>query len=395
MKEIQHLSLQLKTEMMRRNKIWVYLLSSLLFLSCEQEIQNEMMINQGYAFLLGSYTQNEQEGIGFLAFDPENGVLEASVIAKGIQNPSFVVANKSQNLVFAVEETGGERGGKINSYAFDREIGNLELLDTQDTFGNGPCYIALDPSEEFVVVGNYSSGNFSVYRNKKGKLEHIQTIQHEGESIIKNRQSGPHVHSAVFHPDGKHLLVADLGTDKIHIYQFNPTYSVPFQPAANPYFEVSGGAGPRHLLVHPKGSPVYLVHELTAEVGVYAFEDSKMKHLMTLPLTAADFMGNVSAAEIRISPDANFIYVSNRGDANTISVFEIEKEGTLKWTENVPTGGIMPRNFIITKDGKFLLAGHQSSGNITVFERNIKTGKLSQLEIESVFQQPVYFHGLD
>lgn len=362
--------------------------------ACDESPQEEMM-DEKYTFLIGAYTDDESQGIGLLTFDPENNLLQASTIAAGVINPSFVITNKAQTLAFAVEETDGENGGKVKSFSLDRQTNTLQLLDTENTFGAHPCYLSLDPNEEFLVVGNYSGGNFSAYKIEDGKLRHIQTYQHEGQSINLSRQESAHVHSVVFHPSGKYLLVGDLGTDKIHVYDFNPTFAVPFNNANTPYYEVEAGAGPRHLVVHPSGSPVYLIHELTAELGVYSFNNGEMALMQTVSLTDDDFIGSIGAAEVRISPDGKFVYASNRGDANDISVFEVKEEGKLNFVERVKSGGEMPRNFIITKDGNYLLVAHQASHNITVFERNQRTGKLSKLNLETNYHKPVYFFGLD
>ncbi len=368
---------------------------AVLFFSCEQEVQNETMIIPSYTFLLGSYTSNESEGIGLLEFDPDNKILNSQVIASGISNPSFVLANKAQNLVFAVEENAGEKGGKVKSFVFDRENNTLQLIYTQDSMGDHPCYLALDPKEEFLLVGNYSGGNFSVFSLSEGKMQWVQTIQHEGQSINPQRQGEAHVHSMVFHPNGKHLLVADLGTDKIHLYHFNPDFAVPFNHANPAYFEVSPGAGPRHIAVHPNGDFIYLIHELSAEVGVYGFENGNIRHMAHVPLTDRDFIGSVGAAEIRISPDKKHLYASNRGDANDISAFEISKDGQLKLVQRLKSGGEMPRNFILTKDGNYLLVAHQASDNISIFRRDAKTGELIPLGLDKSYPKPVYFFGLD
>lgn len=363
-------------------------------IACDNKPQEEK-VETAYSFLIGAYTDNDSQGIGLLNFDPERNVLDFSVLAPGTQNPSFVITNNAQTLVFTVEETAGDNGGKVKSFRFDRQNNTLEQIDVQDTQGDHPCYLALDEKEEFLVVGNYSGGNFSVYKVNDGNLLPVQTIQHEGQSINPDRQEKAHVHSTVFHPDGKHLLVGDLGTDKIHIYKFNPSFAVPFNHSDPAYFEVAPGSGPRHLAIHPNGSSVYLVHELTAEIGVYTFENGQVGYVESFPLTANDFVGNVSAAEVRISPDARNLYVSNRGDANEISVFKILGDGNLEWVERVKTGGETPRNFVLTKDGKYLLAAHQASNNITVFERNVQTGKLTKLPLEVIINKPVYFFGLD
>ncbi|MCH6201848.1 lactonase family protein [Aquiflexum sp. LQ15W] len=362
--------------------------------SCDESPQEEK-IEPVYSFLLGAYTDSEVQGIGLLTFNPENNTLQTQILAAGVSNPSFVISNKAQTLVFAVEEIGGENGGKVKSFNFDRQNNTLELLDSKDTFGDHPCYLSLDAKEDILVVGNYSGGNFSAYRVKDGMLTHVQTYEHEGQSINPARQEKAHVHSTVFHPNGKQLLVGDLGTDKIHLYDFNPSYAVPFNNSDPGYLEVSPGAGPRHLAIHPSGSPVYLIHEMTAELGVYSYDTGQMTQMQVLPLTGAEFKGNVGAAEVRISPDAKFVYASNRGDANEITVYETGKGGELTFVERINTGGETPRNFVITSDGKFLLAANQGSGTIVVFERNLKTGKLSKTGAETEFNKPVYLFGLD
>ncbi|PRY90673.1 lactonase family protein [Mongoliibacter ruber] len=362
--------------------------------SCDYQSEEEM-IEPKYTFLIGAYTDDDKQGIGVLEFNPETGLLNANVIASEVINPSFVISNKAQSLVFAVEETSGESGGKVKVFDFDRDQLKLELKEEKPSFGDHPCYISLSPEENFLVVGNYSGGNFSAYQIENGNLTHVQTLQHEGQSINSARQEKAHVHSTVFHPNGNNLLVGDLGTDKIHLYDYNPGYAVPFQGASFPYIEVNAGAGPRHLVIHPNGKVVYLIHELSAEVGVYSFDEGKMSPIQAVSLTDREFIGDVGAAELRFSPDSKFLYASNRGDANEITAFEIDKEGKLEFVERTKSGGVMPRNFIITKDGKYLLVAHQESSDIVVFERNLKNGKLRLTDLKVTFNKPVYLFELE
>ena len=37
----------------------------------------------------------------------------------------------------------------------------------------------------------------------------------------KERQEGPHAHAAVFSPDNRFVMVADLGLDQLLVYSFN------------------------------------------------------------------------------------------------------------------------------------------------------------------------------
>src|SRR5690606_40964806 len=42
-----------------------------------------------------------------------------------------------------------------------------------------------------------------------------------------------------------------------------------------------------------------------------------------------DFKGEVSGADIHVSPDGKFLYASNRKDANNLAIYSIGKDGSL------------------------------------------------------------------
>jgi 6-phosphogluconolactonase len=72
------------------------------------------------------------------------------------------------------------------------------------------------------------------------------------------------------------------------------------------------------------------------------------------------------------------LYASNRGGADTITIFAIDAaKGTLKETGRVSTKGKTPRNFAIDPTGAFLLAANEDSGNIVVFKIDPATGGLT------------------
>ena len=62
-----------------------------------------------------------------------------------------------------------------------------------------------------------------------------------------------------------------------------------------------------------------------------------------------------------------FLYASNRAH-NSIAVFEVIADGSLKLIEIVPTGGLNPRDFTLSPDQHYLIAAHQDSPNATVFK---------------------------
>lgn len=347
-----------------------------------------------YRFLLGSYTELENQGIELLEFNPAKNQLTIQTIAAQVENPSFVIATKNGDVVYAVEETAGDQGGKVLVFDRKENESKLSLIQSSYSRGNHPCHLALSPDENFLVVSNYSGGNFTVFKTlENGELEQKQVIRHEGSSINPDRQEGPHVHSATFDPSGKYLLVADLGRDVVATYDFDPSKDQPVQLLMEN--AMTPGDGPRHLAFSPDGNQVFVIQELTAILEVFDFSKGKLQSKQRLPLTRPAFQGTVGAAEIRVSADGNHLYASNRGNANTLSIFEKQENGDFSLVEHMPSGGIMPRNFNLTPDGKYLITAHQESHELVVFERDQNTGKLRDTPWSIKGNQPVYLFALD
>lgn len=380
-------------------KLLPILIAALALASCtspkqENHVNSEPISPISYKFLVGTYTDLPIQGINYLYFSPEENILTVETVAGGIANPSFVIATKDGKRVFSLEEQSGTPGGQVLSFSRNPTDNSLTLLDQKESGGDHPCHISISPNEDFVILGNYTGGSLSVFKvSHEGMLAHAQTIKHSGKSVNTDRQNSSHVHSTTFDPEGKRVLVADLGTDKIYVYDFDSIQTEPLKLSAE--FPVTPGNGPRHLTFSADGKEVLVVEEMTAVLDVFSYENGVLSPKQRLSLLADGFEGNVGAAEIRLSPDGKQVYVSNRGDANTISVFGKRPSGEYVLVQNISSGGLMPRNFNLTADGKYLLAAHQASNDIVVFERDEFTGKLTQTLWKAELNKPVYLFRLN
>ena len=177
-----------------------------------------------------------------------------------------------------------------------------------------------------------------------------------------------------FSPDRKFVLSNDLGNDKVYSYHYNPN-------AANEILKikdsisVKSGSGPRHLTFSKDGKFVYLLQELDGTLTVFSYSNGILKKIEETTILAKDFKGTFSSADIHISPDGKFLYATNRGEANTISIFKILKNGKLVSKGQTSTLGKGPRNFAIDPTGKFLLVAHQYTNDVVIFKRNRTTGR--------------------
>ena len=106
-------------------------------------------------------------------------------------------------------------------------------------------------------------------------------------------------------------------------------------------------------------------------------------------MVAPDFKGKVSAADIHVSPDGKFLYASNRGEANELAIYSIDKAGKLTFVGRQSVLGRIPRNFAIDPTGKFLLAANQDSNDVIVFKRDLKTGLLTPTGKKIQVEKPV------
>lgn len=106
-------------------------------------------------------------------------------------------------------------------------------------------------------------------------------------------------------------------------------------------------------------------------------------------MLAPGFSGKVGAADIHVSPDGKFLYASNRGEANEIVIYAIDKKGALTYAGRQSSGINTPRNFAIDPTGNFVLVGNQNGNDIAIFKRDKKTGLLSETNKRIQVDKPV------
>jgi len=334
---------------------------------------------QSYYMFVGTYTSNGSKGIYVYRFDAATGKASWVSNTDSAANPSYLTVAPDLKYVYAVNEVGGGGSGQVSAFSFDRATGKLSLINQQSSGGADPCYVSVTRGGEWVFVANYSGGSLAAFPvNKDGSLQpYAQLIQDTGSGINKERQERAHVHSAVLSPDQNYLFSADLGTDKETIYKLNTTAEQPLQPATVPFVMIKKGSGPRHLTFHPNKKFAYLIEELSGTVEFYKYNSGTLTFVQRVATHPADYKGTPGSADVHVSPDGRFLYASNRGDENNITIFSInQNNGQLRLKGYQSTMGITPRNFAIDPTGHYLVVANQKSDNVVVFKRNAQTGLL-------------------
>ncbi|HEX5689105.1 MAG TPA: lactonase family protein [Roseiflexaceae bacterium] len=314
--------------------------------------------------LVGSYAAEDQPGIYAFLFDEGSGTLAPHGTYAGIANPSFLALHPNGRWLYAVSELGAP-GGSVCALQLEREPWRLEPINAQPSGGEAPCHLRLQAAGNWLLVSNYSSGSAEVLPILPDGALGAPTdlVQHHGSGPNPARQDGPHAHSAIFSPDERFAIVADLGLDKLMIYAFDQTAG---KLGTHGQGDAPAGAGPRHTEFHPNGTVLYVANELGNSVTAYDYDaaSSGLSERQTLP-TLPEGAPDNTVADIHLAPSGERLYASNRGH-DSLAVYRVAADGQLEQLAIESCGGACPRNFALAPGGKHVLVANQNSSEVVV-----------------------------
>ena len=311
----------------------------------------------------GSYAEAGDPGIRSWSWDSSSASLSPIAACSGIPNPTFLIRHPGRSLLFAVEETAN---GAVWALRVD-ETGRIEALNRRLSGGDSPCHLSLDPSGRWLIASNYSSGSVAVFPVlDDGSLgERSHHGQHQGSGPHAERQEGPHAHSATWTPDGRYVIVADLGIDRLVVYtldQSDGTLRHIMEAATPP------GSGPRHVVFDASGRHLFVANELSSTVSAFEYDAgnghlSPLETVSTLPPDAPEnYVADIHLAGSRL-------LVSNRGH-NSLAVFDVRPDGGLPRVAVASCGGNWPRNFAVAPGNSHVLVANQDSGEVVILPLN-------------------------
>lgn len=339
---------------------------------------------------VGTYMDAGGEGICLLELDTEAGTLIPLASWPELsRDPSFL--SVEGDFLYAVSE--GMDHGTVTAFRRDRKTGYITYLNHRDTEGTAMCHLLRWKDKPILSAANYGSGSLLTLRlAPDGSVGDIQDfLQHTGVGFdAAGRQEGPHVHSTGLTPDGTKLFAADLGLDRVVCYEVAEDGTLTPGPETA-QITVPGGEGPRHFVFSADGSFLYLATEMGSKVFVFTSQDGWVTHrcLQSVSALPEDFTGESYGADIHLSPDGNFLYMSNRGK-DCITAFRVTPEGTLETLGYYDCGGTFPRNFCVTPEGDCLLIANQHSGTLALCPRDPKTGTLAPPTVRLSIPQAVF-----
>ncbi|GAA5963887.1 hypothetical protein JCM3765_004054 [Sporobolomyces pararoseus] len=346
-----------------------------------------------------------------LSFNPSSSSspslsIEYSVSAGSA--PTWLTQHPTQPILYTGDEFSSPNG-VLSTFQIEHNSSSLSKVGGDGKSKEGPVHFVLSPKGNELYSACYSGGALSTSKlledgkfdlEKKG-----QNFVYGGKGQNEQRQEAPHAHGVAIEPTGEFLFCTDLGTDQVHAYKIGED-RIDLATSVS----TTRGAGPRHLVfsqTSPTRSLLYLVCELSNTVSIYEVlsptdevgnqlppthstppppesvpapelesEDIKPEikseapvpmstvpppppipkptinpiqlDISILPPNSSEIPGDWTAAEIELSSDQKFLYVSNRAPTEPslpktdyMTILSLDEEGKIIEGE----GGISYKEF--------------------------------------------------
>jgi 6-phosphogluconolactonase len=301
----------------------------------------------------------------------------------------------NRKLMYAVAVTSGAQEQAIATLQIGKG-GRLKLVHSAK-IKLRPGYLMTDNNGEFLAGNHYGPGKATIW-----KIDPIYRGITMQELTFEQK-----AHSAVFSPDNHWLIVPATGPNKVFINHF--TAQVGAAEPNDPPF-ASGPTGeddarqPRHLIFHPNLSIAYTANEREQPgVGVWQWDTEKgtltsIQNIVTQP---DGFHGRITTADLHVTPDARFLYVSNRDNSKRGSAtgndslvgFSVDSQtGRLKMIGHYSCERV-PRSFTIDKLGKFLYVAGLGDARLGAY-RIEESGALKKIKQYEVGKGPIWIETL-
>jgi len=253
---------------------------------------------------------------------------------------------------------------------------------------NMPCeYVHADATGQYLVGSHYGKGKMSVWKLTEGVYEG-ETVQ---EFSLEQQ-----AHSTVFSTDNQYILVPATGPNKVFQLRFDEkTGRVTSNNPAFANGPKTDARQPRHLVFNRKLKIAYTTQE-RMKPGVATWEWNSEKGVLTLIeniVTTNEHVKSITTADLHITPDNTFLYISSRDDKNkrnSIVGFRIDPEnGRLSLINRFPSEHT-PRSFCITKSGKYLYVAGKGDAKLGVYKIHPDTGHLEKITQYKTGVNPIW-----
>jgi len=362
------------------------------------------------AFLLGFLVQatakqylilahNGESALASYHVDPKTGKLKkhSMIELTGSGGPFSVTRDDKLLYVQGHLKKPNSKKNLPHVFTITLSKGKMKQVHAAEINDRAPS-IHIDTSGKLLLGAHYGPGKVSVWEvDEKGwctgkLLQEIETAPRA--HFITTDPSNRFAYVPHTSPNAIFQFALDLKAKKLN--PLNPP-SVKGPDPDHRYHE------PRHYAPHPTLSMGYSSNEKGGGISAWNFDvkTGRLNMAQTLSALPKGYDGNGAAADIHLTPNGKFAYVSNRdytaprNDPNlkrkdSIAAFRIHpKTGLLARVGTYPTEHA-PRSFCIDRSGHYLYAAGQHVNKLAAFRIDQETGALTRLATYPTGKVPIW-----
>ena len=272
--------------------------------------------------------------------------------------------------------------------------GSLTLQSTSPITSRTP-YIRCTKDGRYLLAAHYGEGDVTVYRITDGLCTSELVDQHTTERTA---------HCIELDPSGRFAFVPHTTPNRVYQFRFDPDSGRLF-PNDPPFVtgpeESRNFHQPRHYVHHPILNVAYTSNERGGGITAWAFDPGSgtLTRRQTLSSLPPDYTGRRAAADIHLTPNGRFAYVSNRDVTqrgaeqamqDTLTGFALDQEtGEIQLIGHFATAHV-PRSFCIDRTGRFLYSAGKRSAELDAYRIDQRSGALQQFATYSTNSGPVW-----
>jgi 6-phosphogluconolactonase len=328
----------------------------------------------------GTQNTDSRSGLYRARLNQDSGALSPAVRITDRPNSVFMAFSPDRSRLYCLTEVPGSHAESVETYAVDAGTGDLRPLGGRVAGGSEACHISVDPSGRSVLTTNYGDHYIEAFPVLADSTVGARSslIRHSGSGPNRERQESAHPHSVNTDPSGRFAVVADLGLDRLYVYELDPKGAVltPHLPA---YAQMAPGSGPRHFAFHPDGKHAFVINELGGSITALNWDGDRgvLTPYQTVSILRKDYVGENRSAEVVVSRSGRFVYGSNRGDDSIVVLSFDPKTGALAFVQRMAEGVKVPRNYAIDPTGRWLVCANLEGGTATVYRVDADSGRLT------------------
>ncbi|MGF7188632.1 6-phosphogluconolactonase [Robbsia andropogonis] len=325
----------------------------------------------------------------------------------------LLAATRAENrhiVIYRVVDTASSSisgNASISPAVFEKTWPRLQRLG-RASIASSLAYVEIDPSGRTAIGASYGENRVSVYDVDTLLSAAGGHSAQEGDGKKRDtdidmlREVPPrqvidgvaHAHAVVVSRDGRHVYVSALGGNAVWCFTLQDG-----QLTVNDVVDVGAGFGPRHMRLSLAEDYLHVLSEFQGVVATYA-RAPETGHLTLISISprsdglSALIQGRarpnfsdpdqpdptemarwIWAADLQLTPDNRFLYISERASSRIIVHAADETHGwqPVSWIDTEA----QPRGIAIDANGQYLFASGERSDFLSAYRIDSATGALT------------------